>query len=278
MITGTIYNTGKIMEMTRQWEQKLDSGNLLQKNIKELSPEERELQNYKEQLARERESNEYSMIYAKIQSGQELTPAEEDKLRARDPKLYMEYKADRMEAEAYEKKLRNCRTKEEAQRLHVNRMNGKLTELKSIVNNPNIPKSEKFKQAQRILGDTTRTMEVFHSFAQSGEYKELPTEEEIMKARQEQTEAKQQEMLPDEAKQALHPDEKDLKSDMQEVKPDMHDKKTNLQNAEGGEQSGVSRVLKEVSGEEKDILDEMLRLGEEHFGERQKSLRIDVSL
>jgi len=278
MITGTIYNTGKIMEMTRQWEQKLDSGNLLQKNIKELSPEERELQNYKEQLAKERESNEYSMIYAKIQSGQELTPAEEEKLRAKDPKLYMEYKADRMEAEAYEKKLRNCRTKEEAQRLHVNRMNGKLTELKSIVNNPNIPKSEKLKQAQRILGDTTRTMEVFHSFVQSGEYKELPTEEEMMKARQEQTEAKQQEMLSDEAKQALHPDEKDLKSDMQEVKPDMRDKKTNLQNAVGGEQSGVSRVLKEVSGEEKDILDEMLRLGEEHFGERQKSLRIDVSL
>ena len=53
MITGTIYNTGKIMEMTRQWEQKLESGNLLQKNIKELSPEERELQNYKEQLAKE---------------------------------------------------------------------------------------------------------------------------------------------------------------------------------------------------------------------------------
>ena len=69
--------------------------------------------------------------------------------------MYMEYKADRMEQEAYEKKLKNCKTKEEAERLHVNRMNGKLSELKSIVNNPNIPKSEKLKEAQSILGDTT---------------------------------------------------------------------------------------------------------------------------
>ena len=71
MITGTIYNAGKMLEMM-----------------------------YQEQLEREREGNEYSSIYAKIQSGQELSPAEEDKLRAKDPKMYMEYKADRMEQEA----------------------------------------------------------------------------------------------------------------------------------------------------------------------------------
>ena len=76
------------------------------------------MQNYQEDLERMREGNEYSAIYAKIQSGQDLSPAEEDKLRARDPKLYMEYKADKMEQEAYEKRLKNCRTKEEAQKLH----------------------------------------------------------------------------------------------------------------------------------------------------------------
>lgn len=157
MITGTIYNAGKMLEMTQKWEQKKSSGNILKKEVKELSPEEQQLKMYQEQLEREREGNEYSSIYAKIQSGQELSPAEEDKLRAKDPKMYMEYKADRMEQEAYEKKLKNCKTKEEAERLHVNRMNGKLSELKSIVNNPNIPKSEKLKEAQRILGDTTKT-------------------------------------------------------------------------------------------------------------------------
>ena len=183
MITGTIYNAGKTLEMTQKWEQKKSSGNILKKEVKELSPEEQQLKMYQEQLEREREGNEYSSIYAKIQSGQELSPAEEDKLRAKDPKMYMEYKADRMEQEAYEKKLKNCKTKEEAERLHVNRMNGKLSELKSIVNNPNIPKSEKLKEAQRILGDTTKTAQIFHTFTKSAEFKELPTEEEVMEAR-----------------------------------------------------------------------------------------------
>lgn len=174
MIYGTLYNTGKMLEMTQQWEHKKLSGNILKKEVKELSLEERQLQIYQEQLEKEREGSEYSAIYAKIQSGQELSPTEEEKLRAKDPKMYMEYKADKMEQEAYEKRLKNCKTKEEAERLHVNRMNGKLSELKSIINNPNIPKSEKLKEAQRILGDTTKTVQVFHTFVQSAEFKEIP--------------------------------------------------------------------------------------------------------
>ncbi len=54
--------------------------------------------------------------------------------------------------------------KEEAQRLQVNEMNGNLAELKSIVNNPNIPKSEKLKEAQRIMGNTFRAVESFTRF------------------------------------------------------------------------------------------------------------------
>ena len=117
MISGTIYNAGKMLELTQKWEQKKNSGNIVKRQEKELTPEERQLQNYQEDLERMREGNEYSAIYAKIQSGQDLSPAEEDKLRARDPKLYMEYKADKMEQEAYEKRLKNCRTKEEAQKI-----------------------------------------------------------------------------------------------------------------------------------------------------------------
>lgn len=41
MITGTIYNAGKMQEMTQRWEQKKSSGNIFKKEVKELSPEER---------------------------------------------------------------------------------------------------------------------------------------------------------------------------------------------------------------------------------------------
>lgn len=129
MITGTIRNAGKLFEMTRKWEQKKASGNFLKKETQELSPQEQQLQMYQEQLEKAREGNEYSAIYAKIQSGQELSPAEEDKLRSKDPKMYMEYKADRMEQEAYEKRLKECKTKDEAEvELHEEQLLGETDE------------------------------------------------------------------------------------------------------------------------------------------------------
>lgn len=246
MITGTIYEAGKMLELTQKWEQKKNSGNIVKRQEKELTPEERQLQNYQEDLERMREGNEYSAIYAKIQSGQDLNPAEEDKLRARDPKLYMEYKADKMEQEAYEKKLKNCRTKEEAQKLHVNRMNGKLSELKSIVNNPNIPKSEKLKEAQRILGDTNKTVQVFQEFAQSAEFKELPTVEEIMKAKQAEAEYNEEKVSFD-------------------------------SNAED-EMKEQGDVATDISASNKKILEEMYELEKKHFGEEKKTVKIDVAL
>ena len=57
MNTGTIYNAGKMLEMTQKWEQKKSSGNILKKEVKELSPEEQQLKMYQEQLEREREGN-----------------------------------------------------------------------------------------------------------------------------------------------------------------------------------------------------------------------------
>lgn len=246
MISGTIYNAGKMLELTRQWEQKKNSGNIVKRQEKELTPEERQLQNYQEDLEKMREGNEYSAIYAKIQSGQDLSPAEEDKLRARDPKLYMEYKADKMEQEAYEKRLKNCRTKEEAQKLHVNRMNGKLSELKSIVNNPNIPKSEKIKEAQRILGDTNKTVQVFQEFAKSAEFKDLPTEEEITKAKQAEAEYNEEKVSVD-------------------------------SNAEG-EMREQSEATTDISASDKKILEEMYELEKKHFGEEKKTVKIDVAL
>lgn len=246
MISGTIYNAGKMLELTRKWEQKKNSGNIVKRQEKELTPEERQLQNYQEDLERMREGNEYSAIYAKIQSGQDLSPAEEDKLRARDPKMYMEYKADKMEQEAYEKRLKNCRTKEEAQQLHVNRMNGKLSELKSIVNNPNIPKSEKIKEAQRILGDTNKTVQVFQEFAKSAEFKDLPTEEEIMKAKQAEAEYNKEKVSVD--------------SDAE------------------GETKEQAEVTTDISSSDKKILEEMYELEKNHFGVEKKIVKIDVAL
>ena len=160
MIAGTIRNAVNQMQLVNDWEQKKATGDVVKKQegMTVTSQEESMIQHFREQLERDKESSAYSQIYNKIASGQELTASEEDAIRQKDPKAYMEYKAARMEQEAYERRLERCKTKEEAQRLQVNEMNGNLAELKSIVNNPNIPKSEKLKEAQRIMGNTFRAV------------------------------------------------------------------------------------------------------------------------
>lgn len=278
MISGTIYNAGKMLQMTQKLEQKKAAGNLFKKEVKEISPEEKQFQMYQEQLEKAREGNEYSAIYAKIQSGQSLSPEEEAKIRARDPKLYMEYKADKQEQEAYEKKLKSCKTKEEAERLHVNRMNGKLSELKSIVNNPNIPKSEKLKEAQRILGDTTKTTQIYHSFTRSAEYQKMPREEELLEAMR--AEAESQESVTAEestAQESMSADEniitKTLPEDENIVTKTLPEDENIVPETlpkEGTDHNPVKS--------ERMVLEEMRKLEKQLFGGEKKTVKIDISL
>ena len=37
MISGTIYNAGKMLELTQKWEQKKNSGNIVKRQEKELT-------------------------------------------------------------------------------------------------------------------------------------------------------------------------------------------------------------------------------------------------
>jgi len=268
MISGTIHNAGKMLEMVQKWEQKKASGNILKKEEKELTPQERQLQMYQEQLKKTQEGNEYSALYAKIQSGEELSPEEEEKLRARDPKLYMEYKADRMEQEAYERRLKNCKTKEEAERLQVNQLNGKLTELKSIVNNPNISKSEKLKAAQRILGDTNRTVKVYHVFTKSAEFKELPTEEEIQESKRAERKMHDEEIRDT---QISYEGAELADSEENSTRIGSNHAKTGVNTSENEERNRVSET-------EKKILEEIYGLEEKHFSGNKKAVQIDISL
>ena len=195
MITGTLYEAGKMMTMQNKWEQKKSTGNVLKKEKKELTPEERQLQDYREQLEETRKGNEYSALYSKIQSGQKLSPAEEDKLKEKDMKSYLEYKANQAEQEAYEERLKRCRTKDEAQRLQTAKMQGNLSKMKNIENDPYISDAEKLKMARVIQGDTTATAKIYQEFTQSEEYEKMPTEGELQQLRKMERDAEDAELL-----------------------------------------------------------------------------------
>ena len=194
MITGTLYEAGKMMTMQNKWEQKKSTGNVLKKEKKELTPEERQLQDYREQLEETRKGNEYSALYSKIQSGQKLSPAEEDKLKEKDMKSYLEYKANQAEQEAYAERLKRCRTKDEAQRLQTSKMQGNLSKMKNIENDPYISDAEKLKMARVIQGDTVATAKIYQEFNQSEEYDKLPTEGELEQFRKMERDAENAEL------------------------------------------------------------------------------------
>ena len=195
MITGTLYEAGKMMVMQNKWEQKKSTGNINRKEKKELTPQEKELQRYKEQLEETKKGNEYSAIYSKIQSGQKLSPAEEDKLKAQDMKAYLDYKADQAEQEAFEEKLKHCKTKDEAQRLKTTKMQSNLSKIKNVENDPYISDAEKLRIARQIQGDTTATAKIFDKFTQSEEYEKMPTEAELQQIRKIQKDAENAAML-----------------------------------------------------------------------------------
>ena len=261
MIAGTIRNAVNQMQLVNDWEQKKATGDVVKKQegMTVTSQEESMIQHFREQLERDKESSAYSQIYNKIASGQELTASEEDAIRQKDPKAYMEYKAARMEQEAYERRLERCKTKEEAQRLQVNEMNGNLAELKSIVNNPNIPKSEKLKEAQRIMGNTFRAVESFTRFVKSTEYRDLPTEEEIVETSIEKGQVAEDSNDTEMSEQLTS----DTTVSVDEAAKIVNDSKRDLQ-------------LSDVHQIEKDVIEEMKDIEIKHFGEKKSSVRIDT--
>lgn len=176
LIAGTVHNAVKLAELDHKWQQKKESGSIFQAD---LSPEERQLEFFKQDIQKMRESDVMTSISSKMQSGGELTHEELEYLQKHAPELYQEYMKSQQEKEAYNRQLKNCKTKEEVDRLKVNKLNGYLAECKNVTNNPNIPKSKKLEVAQKLLMKTMGIEAIHVKFIASGQYEALPTEEEI---------------------------------------------------------------------------------------------------
>lgn len=176
IMSGTIYSMGKRAELEGKWQQKKESGKIFQK---EMTAEERMMARYQEDLENMRKNDTMNAISNKLKSGQGLTPEEVQYLQRNNPAMYKEYQEIKSEKEAYERELKNCKTKEDAERLKINKMNGYLAQAKSVMNNPNIPKGQKKALMEKILGKTMGIEKVHMKFVSSGRYAALPTDEEL---------------------------------------------------------------------------------------------------
>ncbi len=190
IVSGTIRSTVKLAEMDGKWQQKKKSGKLWEK--KDLDPVAKQILKYKEDLEQMRESKKLSDISTKLKAGSSLTSEEIEYLQRNNPELYKEYEEIQNEKKAYERELENCKTKDDVEKLKLNKMGSLLAEAKSIMNNPNIPEGKKLGLMEKILKKTMGIQDVHMEFVKSARYLSLPTEEELAQEEKDKAERKEE--------------------------------------------------------------------------------------
>lgn len=183
MISGSIRQSVKMATMNALIEQKKTKG-FVEKQ-KEMSPEERMLEQFKEQAAQEKEAEYTNGIANKVMSGKTLSSEEIEYLQQKNPELLKKYREMQEEKKSYERQLRQCKTKEEVERVRVNKINGYLAQAKSISHNAVIPKGEKKAMLEEIMARLTNMEKVYVKFVKSEQYRKMPREQEIAKEREE---------------------------------------------------------------------------------------------
>lgn len=191
-MAGTIKRSVRMAALDQKWQQKKNSFGQDQKKLSEMTAEERQLQDFREQAEQMRKSQKHANIDAKLAAGDKLTPEEIEYLRQNNPQALRDYEETQRERENYKRALRNCRTKEEVERLKYAKMGQFMAEAKKISSNACIPKGKKVALLKRILQQATAVEDEHKEFLKTSRYAGLPTEEEAReaeKAEKEQREA-----------------------------------------------------------------------------------------
>ena len=120
-------------------------------------------------------------IRAKLDAGGSLTEEERAYLRQHDPQAYQELLQEEQEQAAYERALRSCKTKEEADRLQMNRIGQSLSRIQTVEHDPAIPLHAKLKVAMREKRLVDAAADSMREFVASGDSDRLPSEWEEAK-------------------------------------------------------------------------------------------------
>lgn len=181
-LSGTIASTVQLQMLNNKWMQKKESGNVLSKQeLNERSTwtsEQFMIADFQDQLEHNRETQKRQKIDNKIMSGGSLSPEEISYLEKNDPVALKKYRETKEEKESYKEKLRQCKTKEEVDRVKLQKLGELESSLSSVVNDPTIPKSAKLAKAQEILAKTNNIEAAHLEFVKSADYQSMPTDDE----------------------------------------------------------------------------------------------------
>lgn len=182
ILSGTIASTVQLQMLNNKWMQKKESGNVLSKQeLNERSTwtsEQFMIADFQDQLEHNRETQKRQKIDNKIMSGGSLSPEEISYLEKNDPVALKKYRETKEEKESYKEKLRQCKTKEDVDRVKLQKLGELESSLSSVVNDPTIPKSAKLAKAQEILAKTNNIEAAHLEFVKSADYQSMPTDDE----------------------------------------------------------------------------------------------------
>ena len=178
MYTGTIQSQVSLQMLDLKWQKKKQDINS-KKDTEGMTQDEILLDSFERQAQTERERSATSELYTKLKTGGTLTEEEIAYLKEHDPEALAEYEKAQTEKKAYENALKNCRTKEDVQRLKLNRMGSFAAQAKEIASNPYIPKDKKVELMQRLNNEVCMIRDAHQAFEKSRAYEELPEEQEL---------------------------------------------------------------------------------------------------
>ena len=175
-------------------------------------------------------------INNKLAAGAKLTKEEMDHLKVKDPQKYQRLKASEAEQKAYENEMKAAKTKDEVDRLKMNRIGQALSSVKSIMSNPNIPEGPKLGLVSEIGQKVSRINEITAKYKRSTEYGNLPTDEEKRIAEKEINEAKEAQLRGENTPEEVRPEEGTAVEDAEE-KPEIKPEASNNVNNSSVENS-----------------------------------------
>lgn len=208
MMVTSINSYTKSMEMKMKWQKKQTSGDYTADGKTSIDDSTRKQLEDIREAQKDGSGQMAAQIDLKMMSGKRLTAQEMEYLKEHDPETYKKAKAVEMEREAYERELKNCKTKEEVQRVKAAHAAAALDRVNDIKNNPNIPSGKKLELIKQEHAKASALDDSMRDYTQNGEYQKLPTEAEKQKAEKELEEAKKAELgLDDESKEPEAPEE-----------------------------------------------------------------------
>lgn len=189
MMMGSIGSYTKTMKLQTQWNLKKQSG--------DLTSHKKSLDEWLKSSSASTSSNDASpvgqggdsklrTIQAKVDAGKKLTAQEKAYLKEKDPETYADLEAEEQEQRIYERKLKQCRTKDDVQRLKMAHVGTSLAKVNAVKNDPNISLEKKLRIAKQELRRCNNVEESTREFIRRGDYEKLPTDQEYAEAEREE--------------------------------------------------------------------------------------------